>query len=165
MKRVIFYLSLLALLLLPAWNVSAAKPKNPEKISGTLVCKAVPHSGINLLIHSTKGIRCQFRPKDGEAIEYYKGETGIKFGLDMSLNERETITYSVLAEQFIPGTHQLSGKYSGAGGQATFGLSAGKSNPIEKNDGSIALQPTAEKSSGVGVAAGFTYIYLEPDTP
>ena len=164
MKRLLFCLSLLALVL-PAWSASAAKPKNPEKIIGTLVCKAVPHSGLNLLLHSTKGIRCQFKPKDGGAIEYYKGETGIKFGLDISLNQRETITYSVLANQFIPGSHQLSGKYSGAGGQATFGLSAGESAPIEKNDGSIALQPTSDKTSGVGVAAGFTYIYLEPDTP
>ena len=164
MKRLLFCLSLLALLL-PVLNTSAAKLKNPEKISGTLVCKAVPHSGINLLIHSTRGIRCQFKPKDGGAIEYYKGEIGIKFGLDISFNGREAITYSVLAEQFIPGTHQLSGKYSGAGGQATFVLSVGGSAPIEKNDGSIALQPTADKTSGIGVAAGFTYIYLEPDTP
>jgi len=164
MKRLLFCLSLLALVL-PAWSASAAKPKNPEKIIGTLVCKAVPHSGLNLLLHSTKGIRCQFKPKDGGAIEYYKGETGIKFGLDISFNERNNITYSVLAEQFIPGTHQLSGKYSGAGGSASAGATAGNSTPIEKNDGRIALQPTAEKNSGIGVAAGFTYIYLEPDTP
>ena len=164
MYRLLTGICLLALLF-PAWSTSAAKPKNPEKIFGTLACKAVPHSGLNLLLHSTKVIRCQFKPKDGGAIEYYKGETGIKFGLDISLNQRETITYSVLANQFIPGSHQLSGKYSGAGGQATFGLSAGESAPIEKNDGSIALQPTSDKTSGVGVAAGFTYIYLEPDTP
>jgi len=164
MHRLLTGICLLALLF-PAWSAPAAKPKNPERIVGTLLCKPVPHSGINLLLHSTKGIRCQFESVHGGPKEYYKGETGIKFGLDISLNQRETIKYSVLANQFSPGTHQLSGKYSGTGGEATFGLSAGESAPIEKNDGSIALQPIGEKSSGVGVAAGFTYIYLEPDTP
>lgn len=164
MHRLITGLCLLALLF-PVCITSAAKLKNPERVFGTLACKVIPHSGINLLIHSTKGIRCEFRPEDPGPLEYYKGETGIKLGLDVSINKREHIKYSVLAEQFTPGTHQLSGRYSGAGGEATFGLSAGESAPIEKNDGSIALQPIGKKNSGIGAAAGFTYIYLEPDTP
>ncbi len=162
MKRILFFLCLIALLA-PAGNALARQPENPNKIIGTLTCNVIPHSGLNLLIHSTKGIRCEFEPEDGGPSEYYKGETGIKLGLDVNLGSRKTMRYSVLARQATPGTHQLAGKYSGAGGSASVGASAGNSAPIERRDGNIALQPIGGLEGGFGVAAGFTYIYLEPD--
>lgn len=83
-------------LLFPAWSALADNTEQPEKIIGTLKCKIVPHSGINLLIHSTKELRCEFAPADGSPTKHYKGETGVKFGLDVNINKRETISYSVL---------------------------------------------------------------------
>jgi len=134
-----------------------------QKNVGTLSCKMLPHSGINLLIHSTSEIRCEFEPSEGGPKEYYKGETGIKFGLDLSINRKTNMVYLVRTEHFRPGTHQLAGKYSGVGGGITLGISAGDTTPIQNNDKSISLQPMSAKKSGVGAGAGFTYICLEED--
>ena len=152
-------------LLLPVWLTSTDEALSQETIVGKLSCQILPHSGINLLIHSTRDIRCQFKPADGSATEHYKGETGIRFGLDVSIDRSEKITYSVLADHFKPGTHQLAGKYSGAGGEANLGIAVGDSAPIRKRDRSVSLQPINTRHQGAGVAAGLNYIYLEADQP
>ena len=154
-----------SLMLLPAWLISTHEALAQQTIVGRLSCQILPHSGINLLIHSTKDIRCQFEPSDGSATEHYKGETGIKFGLDVGIDRSEKITYSVLADSFKPGTHYLAGKYSGAGGEANLGLAVGDSAPIRKRDRSVSLQPIDTRNKGAGVAAGLNYIYLEADQP
>ncbi|PIP02175.1 MAG: hypothetical protein COW18_10995 [Zetaproteobacteria bacterium CG12_big_fil_rev_8_21_14_0_65_54_13] len=154
----------LCALLLPVSTSFAGDAGSAKQSIGTLSCNILPHSGFNLLIHSTSEIRCIFTPADGTPLEHYKGETGIGLGLDVNLNKQKNVIYAVLAEQFRPGSRQLSGRYSGAGGGASFGLSAGESAPIAKRDGSIALQPINVKSSGAGIAVGFTYLYLEPDS-
>jgi len=153
----------LCALLLSASTGFAGSPESPKHNIGTLSCNILPHSGFNLLLHSTSGIRCTFTPAGGAPLEHYKGETGIGLGLDVNLNKQKNVTYAVLSEQLQPGSGQLSGRYSGAGGGASFGLSAGESAPMAKRDGSIALQPINVKSSGTGIAIGFTYLYLEPD--
>ena len=162
MKRFILPI---CLLFLPACYADANEAIHQQAIVGKLICRILPHSGINLLIHSTRDIRCEFKPADGSAVEHYKGETGIRFGLDVSIDKSETITYSVLAEHFKPGTHQLAGKYSGASGEANMGLSVGDSAPIRKKDRSISLQPISNRYKGAGVAAGLSYIYLEAENP
>jgi len=151
----------LIVLLLHAGGVFAAE-NTPGRV-GTLSCRIMPHSGINLLIHSTKEVRCEFTPSGRGPVEYYKGETGIGFGLDINFNKGADIAYSVLANHFSAGAYQLAGRYSGASGSATLGLSAGDAAPIQKDDRSISLQPIRVRNSGVGVAAGFSYLYLEAD--
>jgi len=135
----------------------------PRHIAGTLECTVVPDSGINLLIHSTREVRCVFIPADGGPVEHYKGETGIRLGLDININKQAKITYSVLADHTPSGRYQLAGKYSGAGGGITLGASVGDATPIRKQDRSIALQPIQTKHRGAGAGAGFTYLYLEAD--
>ncbi|HXH71306.1 MAG TPA: DUF992 domain-containing protein [Mariprofundaceae bacterium] len=149
--------------LLPAGTALAGKAETPKYIVGTLACKIVPHSGVDLMLHSTREVRCEFTPRDGGPVEHYKGETGIGFGIDVNLDKHTSIRYSVLALHFKPGTYQLAGKYSGMGGGVTFGLTVGNTAPIGKDDGSVSLQPIGGKSSGGGIAAGFTYLYLEAD--
>jgi len=150
-----------AVLLLPAIGHAAGRVDVPKHQVGMLNCKVLPHSGINLLIHSTREIQCTFSPAAGGTAENYKGETGVGFGLDVAISRSSTLDYAVLATNFRPGTNQLAGKYSGAGGNATLGLSVGETAPIQKDDGSISLQPVGGKNKGAGVAAGFTYLYLE----
>jgi len=162
MKRRVTALYLL-ILLLPSWYAFAEHIETPKHTVGTLRCKVLPHSGLNLLIHSSKDIRCEFTSKDKRVVEYYKGETGIKFGIDIGFGKHENITYAVLSRNFKQGEHQLAGKYSGASGNATLGLSAGDSAPIEKDDKSISLQPVRVNANGIGAAAGFGYLYLEID--
>jgi len=153
----------LLILLLPSWYAFAEHIETPKHTVGTLRCKVLPHSGLNLLIHSSKDIRCEFTSKDKRVVEYYKGETGIKFGIDIGFGKHENITYSVLSRNFKQGERQLAGKYSGASGNATLGLSAGDSAPIEKDDKSVSLQPVRVNANGIGAAAGFGYLYLEID--
>ena len=162
MSRLITGLSLMIPILLSS-NAFAEHVETPKHMIGILKCKVLPHSGLNLLIHSSRDIRCVFTSKDKRSIEYYKGETGIKFGVDIGLGKHEDITYSVLSKDFEAGAHQLAGKYSGASGNATLGISAGDAAPIVKNDKLISLQPINIKSNGVGAAAGFSYLYLEVD--
>ena len=154
-----------SLLVMTACFISMEEAISQETTVGKLSCQILPHSGINLLIHSTRDIRCQFKPADGSATEYYKGETGIKFGLDVSIDRSEKITYAVLSDHFKAGTHQLAGKYSGAGGEVNLGLAIGDTAPIRKRDKSVSLQPIDTRHQGAGVAAGLNYIYLEADNP
>jgi len=154
--------AVLLILLMPATGFAAGGSEQTLHQVGTLKCKILPHSGINLLIHSTREIDCTFTPvATDKPSEHYKGETGIGLGFDVAFSRSSTLLYSVLAKDFRPGTKQLAGKYSGAGGGATFGLSVGQAAPIRKDDGSISLQPVGGKNKGVGVAAGFTYLYLQ----
>ncbi len=162
MNRICFSLGFLACLLITT-SVSAKPVTPPQHRVGTLQCDIIPDSGMNLLIHSTRDVRCIFTPVDGGLAEHYKGETGIRLGLDININKRARISYSVLASHFTPNRHQLAGKYSGAGGSLTFGVSVGDATPIRKQDHSIALQPIQTGHSGAGAGAGFTYLYLEAD--
>jgi len=150
--------------LLSPWLAPASEPEVPPRMIGTLGCNILPDSGVNLLIHSTKDIRCEFAPAAGGKSEHYKGETGIEFGIDASLNKRTNIAYSVLADHFSPASGQLAGKYTGAGGGISLGISVGESAPLRKNGGNISLQPIRVKNTGSGAAAGFTYLYLEEET-
>ncbi|HKI62752.1 MAG TPA: DUF992 domain-containing protein [Mariprofundaceae bacterium] len=154
----------LSALLFAAWPALADEGEAPQRKVGTLSCKILPDSGINLLIHSTRDVLCEFTPDDGGTREKYKGETGIEFGIDASFNKRTDIAYSVLANHVTRGSRQLAGKYTGAGGGITLGVSVGDSAPLRKNDGTISLQPIQVNNTGSGVAAGFTYLYLEGAT-
>ncbi|OIO68503.1 MAG: hypothetical protein COW19_01180 [Zetaproteobacteria bacterium CG12_big_fil_rev_8_21_14_0_65_55_1124] len=162
MNRILPGLCLIALLF-PAGNALAdGKDKPPPRI-GTLDCDILPHTGINLLIHSTRNVECTFAPVSGGPIEIYKGETGIGFGIDVAFDRSSSLSYAVFAKQFIPGKHQLTGKYEGLGGNATFGVQAGQTAPIQNRKGTILMQPVEGKNKGAGVAAGYTYLYLQPD--
>jgi len=163
MNRLLAGLSF-TMLLLTSSSAMAAHIEPAKQIVGTLHCKILPNSGMNLLIHSTKHIRCQFTSLDSDAVEYYKGETGIRFGVDIRFGKGTDMVYSVLSNAFRQGEHQLAGKYSGASGSASFGLTAGDSSPIEKDDKSIFLQPIKVDVSGAGVAGGLSYLYLQADS-
>jgi len=151
------------LTLLPAAGIAAKNAESQPPRVGTLNCNILPHSGINLLIHSTREIQCTFKPEAAGASEYYKGETGIGFGLDVALKRSSSLDYAVFARPFTAGSHPLAGKYEGMGGDATLGVSVGKTSPIQKRDGSIVLQPIGGKNKGAGAAAGYTYLYLQLD--
>ena len=162
MNRFINGLYVFILLLLPC-SALAEHSEVPKHMVGILECKVLPHSGLNLLIHSSRDIRCTFTSQDQRVVEYYKGETGISFGVDIGLGKSENIDYSVLARDAGQSKYRLAGKYSGAAGHATLGVSVGDAVPIEKDDKSISLQPIHSVNEGMGASAGFSYLYLEAD--
>ena len=144
------------LLAAPATTTSGAK-------IGTLDCKTVADSGINLLIHSTVDVTCVFKSTAGET-EHYKGETGIGLGVDLNVKREERLGYVVFASDFKKGTYKLAGKYVGGGGSATVGVGVGVQALIGGSNKSVSLHPLVlSGSTGFGVSGGVTYLYLEPD--
>ncbi|MDX8397489.1 MAG: DUF992 domain-containing protein [Mariprofundaceae bacterium] len=162
MNQAVFGLYLVILLLPPCF-VFAESAAEPKLIVGTLKCKLFPHSGVNLLIHSSQDVRCKFITRDGSLVESYKGEIGIRFGIDISFSQRAVMLYSVLVKDVNITPQQLAGKYFGVSGHAILGFAAGDSSPIEKINKTVLLQPVRASVSGVGAAAGLSYLYLEVD--
>lgn len=150
-------------MLAPQAAISAEQVSTAGGKIGVLTCKTVKGSGINLLIHSTEDVKCEFRSTAGGDVEYYKGETGVGLGIDLNISRQTSFSYGVFAADFKAGTYQLAGKYGGAGGSATVGVGLGAQGLIGGNDRSVSLQPVISGSTGAGVTAGLTYLYLEPD--
>lgn len=128
---------------------------------GILTCNAVPESGVNLLIHSTVDVTCRFESTDGSGIEHYVGETGIGLGIDFRYERERHLVFTVFAADTVSGSHKLSGKYGGAGASVSVGIGAGVQLLVGGSNKSISLQPVIEGSTGVGVSAGITYLFLQ----
>jgi len=130
---------------------------------GELVCKQVKGTRLNLIVHSTADVKCEFKSTAGGSVERYKGETGIGFGIDLNFKKNESMVFAVFSADFKPGTNQLAGKYAGAGASAAVGAGVGAQVLVGGNDRTVSLKPAVTVSTGVGAAAGITYLYLEPD--
>ncbi len=128
---------------------------------GVLTCDAVPESGLNLLIHSTVDVECKFESTDGSGVEHYVGETGVGFGIDLKFDRTKQLVFAVFAADVVKGNHKLAGKYGGAGASASLGVGVGAQVLVGGSNKSISLQPVIEGSTGVGVSAGLTYLFLQ----
>ena len=164
-KIIICGLGVVALALFSVQPALAAEEVSSEGTKvGILTCKTVPESGVNLVIHSTVDVTCEFESTAGGSIEKYKGETGVGLGIDLNFDRKETIGYTVMSADFKAGSYQMAGKYGGVGVSVTVGAGVGVQVLVGGNKRSISLEPLVLSSStGAGVAAGLTYLYLEPD--
>jgi len=154
---------LAALLALPLAPAQAAEEMSSKGTKvGVLTCNQVPGSRLNLVVHSTADVKCEFKSTAGGSVEHYKGETGVGFGIDLNFKKDESLVFAVFSADFKPGTNQLAGKYGGAGGSVAVGAGVGAQALIGGNNRTVSLQPAISGSKGVGVAAGLTYLYLEP---
>ena len=148
--------------LLIAAPASAAGEKGARV--GTLECTTVEGTRTNLIITSTADIKCIFKSVDGKAVELYRGETGIGLGVDLKIEKQEKIIFAVFSANFKPGTHQLSGKYGGAKATVSAGVGGGAQLLVGGSNDSVSLQPAVVGNEAVGVAAGLSYMSLQPDT-
>ncbi len=131
---------------------------------GILKCDQVKDSRVNLLINSTTQITCLFTSLNGEREAIYRGETGIGLGIDLNWNKTETLNFVVLGVSLDvgPDKHPLSGKYVGAKASVSAGLGGGVQMLIGAGKNQFTLQPLGlETSTGFGIAAGLSYLYLE----
>ena len=128
---------------------------------GVLTCDSVPGTRINLIVHSKVKVRCIFRTPQGS--EHYTGETGIGLGLDFNWERQEEIIFAVLmaSSDVSIGSHALAGEYWGGKVSATAGLGVGVASLVGGSGKGVALEPFAvEGSSGLGIAAGVSYLTL-----
>jgi hypothetical protein len=129
---------------------------------GILTCEVVAGSRVNLLIRSTADVKCVF--ENNSESETYYGETGIALGLDLSFRHNEKMAFTVVAaaDDIRPGAKALAGKYVGGQISAAAGLGLGAKALVGGGAKSVGLQPIAiETSTGVGVAGGLGFLYLE----
>jgi outer membrane protein OmpA-like peptidoglycan-associated protein len=131
---------------------------------GTMVCKRIPGTGVNLIIYSKAEVRCIFNGSV-DAEQWYRGKTGILLGLDLKWNKEERIYFAILSNtvKFVPEGDFLSGEFGGAKASVALGIGVGAQILLGGNDDTIALQPAVEAGTGVGVAAGLSYLDLKPD--
>ena len=129
---------------------------------GTLTCKPIQGTKVNLIIRSTVQVNCTY--ESGSVKEMYAGETGIGLGIDLSFKTDETIGWVVFApsSDISPGNHALAGKYYGAKAEATAGVGVQANALIGGGDKSFTLQPLSlGGQTGFGAAGGLGYLYLE----
>jgi hypothetical protein len=130
---------------------------------GLLTCNVVPGSRVNLLIRSTADVECT--DENNGVTEGYRGETGIALGLDLSIRSNEKMVFTVIAaaDDVKPGAKALGGKYVGGQVSAAAGLGLGAKALVGGGAKNIGLQPLAlESSTGIGVAGGLGFLYIEP---
>ncbi|NWF39865.1 DUF992 domain-containing protein [Mariprofundus sp. NF] len=159
-KLVATMITLIALFSL-SFQAQAGETKSGAKI-GVLTCITQPNTGISLIIHSTTDVKCSFSATGGGGVENYVGETGVGLGIDMRFDRETHLVYTVLAVEKV-GSYKLAGKYVGGGASVTVGAGVGAQVLIGGNDKSISLQPVIEGSTGLGISAGITYLFLQPD--
>ncbi len=165
MKHVTMWLwavSTLAAALLGVSVVQAEEDTTGGAKIGTLTCTTVPGTHKTLLIRSSVDLDCVYQ--SGKIEEKYKGETGIALGVDLNIKQDETLVWRVLAPSanVEPGNYALAGKYKGAKASATVGVGVGANVLIGGSKESFTLQPVSlAGSTGVGVAGGLGYLYLE----
>jgi hypothetical protein len=133
---------------------------------GALVVKAVEGSRKNLIIRSSVDVVAEFTDLDGNK-EYYIGEMGQKFGIDMSIKKKEVLRYAVFSPSsaYKTGLYALAGKYFGAKASVAAGAGVGAQVLLGGFDKSFTLQPlSAGGVKGVGASLGLGYLYLQRDT-
>ena len=132
--------------------------------AGVLACEQVG-TRINLIIHSTANIKCEFTDPDGK-VEHYMGETGVGLGIDLQWKHEEHMAFTVLAGVGANANeHALTGKYIGGGASAALGAGLGAAILVGGSADQFSLQPIAiSGSTGLGAAAGVTYLYIQPAT-
>ena len=132
--------------------------------AGLLTCQQVG-TRINLIIHSTANIACEFKDSEGN-VERYKGETGVGLGIDLQWKKEEHMAFTVLASVGSNAQeHALTGKYVGGGASVALGSGVGAAVLVGGSSDQFPVQPIAVSgSTGVGAAVGVTYLYIQPAT-
>ncbi|MFQ5958683.1 MAG: DUF992 domain-containing protein [Alphaproteobacteria bacterium] len=130
---------------------------------GVLTCESVAGTRRDLIIHSSVGVECVFDTPQGK--ERYNGQTGVGLGLDLSWNRHERIDFAVLmaSTDVRIGAYALAGKFVGGKASIAAGRGIGAAGLIGGGAKNVSLHPIAfETSTGVGIAAGLAYLFLDP---
>jgi hypothetical protein len=133
-----------------------ASAKTGVKI-GALNCRI--EGGVGLILGSSKGMACRYRPAGGGPTERYVGRIS-RLGIDIGVTKKAYMTWAV----FAPGKVKrgaLAGSYGGASAEATIGVGLGANVLIGGFKKTIALQPlSVQGQEGLNIAAGIAGLSL-----
>lgn len=126
---------------------------------GTLVCNMKPN--IAFIIGSVREADCTLKPatKSTRAGSY----TGTirRFGLDIGMNGRGVMIWTVLAPTRNVNPSDLRGNYAGVSAGAAIGVGLGANALVGGSRNTIALQPlSVQGETGVNLALGVAELTL-----
>lgn len=125
---------------------------------GTLSCKV--EGGVGLIIGSSKGMVCSFKPAGGGPIQSYSGSID-KLGVDIGFTNETRIIWTVLAPSADVPSGALAGTYGGATAEATAGVGVGANALVGGLKDSFTLQPlSVQGQTGLNVAGGLARMTL-----
>ena len=131
--------------------------------AGLLTCHSLPNTRSNWILHSSVELRCVFDTPRGQ--EHYAVKTGIGLGVDLSWRPEAALRFVVLmaSTDVEIGSHALAGHYAGGSVSASVGTTIGASVLVGGGPENVSLEPVAiETGSGLGAAAGLSYLTLTP---
>ena len=125
---------------------------------GTLSCKV--EGGVGLIIGSSKGMICSFKPAGGGPNQSYSGSID-KLGVDIGFTNETRIIWTVLAPSSDIPHGALAGTYGGATAEATAGVGVGANALVGGLKNSFTLQPLSiQGQTGLNVAGGLARMTL-----
>lgn len=143
--------------------LTTAASAEPLKL-GQLDCDVVPNSRSNLIISSTALVDCSFNPTVGSPT-YYRGETGIGLGIDLSVKTDDRFSFIVLTAQSAApnyNSYPLAGKYYGAEATVSLGAGLGAKVLVGGSAKQFSLAPIGGQATrGTGISAGAGYLFLQ----
>jgi hypothetical protein len=130
----------------------SALASDARLVAGTLTCRG--NGSVGLILGSSQRMACEFqRVKGGPSVSYTARITRI--GLDLGIQGRNTMVWTVLSSTDNPATGALAGRYAGVAANAAVGVGVGANALIGGSSNSIVLQPlSVQVQTGVNVAVG-----------
>ncbi len=147
-----------------AGAVIAEEPTKGGFQIGVLTCVSTPGTQTNLIVASKVAVDCDLTYNNGK-MEHYVGETGIRLGIDLNWKREDKLVYTVFAasQDTTPGAGSLAGSFRGGKGSVSLGAGGGVGVLVGGGKANLTLQPlTLEKSKGLGIAGGVSYLTLTP---
>ena len=149
---------LIAAVALAAAAFVGAAPANAGYVkTGVLTCKVAP--GVGLILGSSKGMSCTFKP-DFRGAERYGGRID-KVGIDIGVTGETVIVWAVLAAGRGYPVGALAGTYVGASAEASVLVGVGANVLVGGSNRSFALQPiSVQGQTGLDLAVAISSLAL-----
>lgn len=134
------------------FGAGAASASDARMVAGTLTCRG--SGSIGLILGSSQRMDCVFERVKGRASANYAARI-TRIGLDIGIQGRTTLIWTVLSSTDNPETGALEGRYGGISAGAAVGLGVGANALIGGSSNSIVLQPlSVQAQTGLNVAVG-----------
>ncbi|MBA4788188.1 MAG: DUF992 domain-containing protein [Pseudomonadota bacterium] len=126
---------------------------------GTLVCNMKPN--VAFIIGSVREASCTLKPATKSTRAGSYEATIRRFGLDIGMNGRGVMIWTVLAPTRNVSPSDLRGSYAGVSAGAAIGVGLGANALVGGSNSTIALQPlSVQGETGVNLALGVADLTL-----